>query len=246
MDANCIDDMATKPFRCDFVAKKAVRRGRVSYTFMIQLTQIDQTKNRKRKERKCVYPKVIFLLMSLYVRLLSNQPNILFQFWIISISSSSSFSYRYDGVTDLSTAECYNPMTNAWQYITPMGTKRSCLGICSFDGLIYIGGGYDGASCLSSFERYDTLTGVWSSCPTMGTRRRYCRLAVVDNCIYALGGFDSSNYQASVEKLDPRVGRWMAVPSMTSRRSSCGVAALDGYLYCIGGNDGTMCMNSGM
>lgn len=153
---------------------------------------------------------------------------------------------RYDGVTDLSTAECYNPMTNTWQYITPLGSKRSCLGICSFDGLIYIGGGYDGASCLSSFERYDTLTGVWSSCPTMNTRRRYCRLAVVDNCIYALGGFDSSNYQASVEKLDPRVGRWMAVPSMTSRRSSCGVAALDGNLYCIGGNDGTMCMNSGM
>lgn len=169
--------------------------------------------------------------------------------WIVIIFLSLSlclvFSRRYDGVTDLSTAECYNPMTNTWQYITPMGTKRSCLGICSFDGLIYVGGGYDGASCLSSFERYDTLTGVWSSCPTMSTRRRYCRLAVVDNCIYALGGFDSSNYQASVEKFDPRVGRWLAVPSMTSRRSSCGVAALDGNLYCIGGNDGTMCMNSG-
>lgn len=155
------------------------------------------------------------------------------------------FKCRYDGVTDLSTAECYNAMKNTWSYITPMGTKRSCLGICSFDGLIYVGGGYDGASCLSSFERYDTLTGVWSSCPTMSTRRRYCRLAIVDNCIYALGGFDSSNYQASVEKFDPRVGRWHSVPSMTSRRSSCGVAVLDGDLYCIGGNDGTMCMSSG-
>lgn len=37
--------------------------------------------------------------------------------------------FSYDGVTDLSTAECYDPMTNTWQYITPMGTKRSCLGI---------------------------------------------------------------------------------------------------------------------
>lgn len=170
-------------------------------------------------------------------------------FWLyfsISLAFLSIHPFSYDGVTDLSTAECYNPMTNTWQYITPMGTKRSCLGICSFDGLLYVGGGYDGASCLSSFERYDTLTGVWSSCPTMGSRRRYCRLAVVDNCIFALGGFDSSNYQASVEKFDPRVGRWMAVPSMTSRRSSCGVASLDGNLYCVGGNDGTMCMSSGM
>lgn len=127
-----------------------------------------------------------------------------------------------------------------------MGTKRSCLGICAFDGLLYVSGGYDGASCLSSFERYDTLTGVWSSCPSMSTRRRYCRLAVLDNCIYSLGGFDSTNYQASVEKFDPRIGRWQQVPSMTSRRSSCGVTALDGNLYCIGGNDGTMCMSSGM
>lgn len=109
----------------------------------------------------------------------------------------TSFPFSYDGVTDLSTAECYNPMTNAWTYITPMGTKRSCLGICAFDGLLYVCGGYDGASCLSSMERYDSLTGVWSSCPTMSTRRRYCRLAVLDNCIYSLGGFDSTNYQAS-------------------------------------------------
>lgn len=85
----------------------------------------------------------------------------------------------YDGVTDLASAECYNPLTNKWSNITPMGTKRSCLGICAFDGLLYVCGGYDGASCLSSMERYDPLTGVWSSCPTMSTRRRYCRLAVL-------------------------------------------------------------------
>lgn len=60
-----------------------------------------------------------------------------------------------------------------------MGTKRSCLGISSFDGLIYVCGGYDGASCLASMERFDPLTGVWCSCPAMNTRRRYCRTAVV-------------------------------------------------------------------
>lgn len=147
---------------------------------------------------------------------------------------------------DLSTAESYNPSTNTWQYITPMGTKRSCLGICAFDGLLYVAGGYDGASCLSSFERYDTLTGVWSSCLSMSMRRRYCRLAVLDNCIFAVGGFDSSNYQASVERFDPRIGQWHSVPDMSTRRSSCGVSVLDGHLYCIGGNDGTMCMASGL
>ena len=83
-----------------------------------------------------------------------------------------------------------------------MGTKRSCLGACTLDGLIYSCGGYDGASCLSTVERFDPLTSVWTSCPAMNTRRRYCRIAVLDNCIYALGGFDSNNYQSSVERLD--------------------------------------------
>ncbi len=66
-----------------------------------------------------------------------------------------------------------------WTPITPMGTKRSCLGACSLEGLMFCCGGYDGASCLSSVERLDPLTGVWTSCPAMSTRRRYCRVAVL-------------------------------------------------------------------
>lgn len=31
----------------------------------------------------------------------------------------------YDGENDLASAECYNPLTNEWRQITPMGTKRS-------------------------------------------------------------------------------------------------------------------------
>ena len=137
----------------------------------------------------------------------------------------------FDSSTDLASAECFNPLTNKvkslinknilrniffqWTEISPMGTKRSCLGACSLEGLIYCCGGYDGQSCLATVERYDPLAGVWTSCPPMMTRRRYCRIAVLDNCIYALGGFDSNNYQSSVERLDVRVGKWESVQSMT-------------------------------
>lgn len=38
----------------------------------------------------------------------------------------------YDGITDLATAECYEHQINKWTVITPMGTKRSCLGKPSF------------------------------------------------------------------------------------------------------------------
>lgn len=87
--------------------------------------------------------------------------------------------FRYDGIVDLSSAECYDPNCNRWSAVTSLGTKRSCLGISANHGLLYVCGGFDGASCLSSVERYDPLTGVWSSCPSMTTRRRYCRVSVV-------------------------------------------------------------------
>jgi len=87
--------------------------------------------------------------------------------------------FRYDGIVDLSSAECYDPNCNRWSAVTSLGTKRSCLGISANHGMLYVCGGFDGASCLSSVERYDPLTGVWSSCPSMTTRRRYCRVSVV-------------------------------------------------------------------
>ena len=34
----------------------------------------------------------------------------------------------YDGASDLATAEIYEYQINKWTAITPMGTKRSCLG----------------------------------------------------------------------------------------------------------------------
>lgn len=37
-------------------------------------------------------------------------------------------TYSYDGASDLATAEFFNPLMNMWTAITPMGTKRSCLG----------------------------------------------------------------------------------------------------------------------
>ena len=94
-------------------------------------------------------------------------------------NNNNNTVFSYDGTSDLSCGEVFNPATNIWSPITPMGTKRSCLGIATFDGLIYCAGGYDGASCLSSVERYDPLTGVWTSCPAMNTRRRYCRISVM-------------------------------------------------------------------
>ena len=38
----------------------------------------------------------------------------------------------FNGIRDLQTAECYNPDTNHWTLITPMGTCRCGLGVIAY------------------------------------------------------------------------------------------------------------------
>ncbi|ODN06264.1 Kelch-like protein 17 [Orchesella cincta] len=153
--------------------------------------------------------------------------------YIFAVGGGSLFAIH-------SECECYNPRSP----IAAMGTRRSCLGLCTLNGILFAVGGYDGASCLQSCERYDPLTGIWSCCPALSQRRRYCKLAAMDNCVWAVGGLDASSAISNVERLDPREGRWQSVPALSQRRSSAGVAALDGNLYCVGGSDGSSVLAS--
>lgn len=86
---------------------------------------------------------------------------------------------RFDGTRDLSSVECYDPVRNMWSLLPGLGSRRSCLGVASLRGLVYVAGGYDGASCLSSVEQFDPLVGSWTSVAGMEYRRRYCRLSVL-------------------------------------------------------------------
>lgn len=89
------------------------------------------------------------------------------------------FSFSYDGSNDVWVVEKFNTQTNAWLQVSSMGTRRSCLGVVTCNGLIYAVGGYDGASCLNTAERYDPLTDTWTSIGAMTIKRRYVKLAVV-------------------------------------------------------------------
>lgn len=114
---------------------------------------------------------------------------------------------RYDGSNDLSTGECYNPQSNTWSMITPMGTKRSCLGkqcsnlsikICK---IFYI---VNDVSTNMNLEFYLNI----------GT-------ASYDGLIYCCGGYDGASCLSSVERYDPLTGVWTSCPAMSTRRRYC-------------------------
>lgn len=56
----------------------------------------------------------------------------------------------YDGITSLSTVECYHPDRDVWKLVTEMTKHRSAGGVVAFQNYIYALGGHDGLSIFDS------------------------------------------------------------------------------------------------
>ncbi|CAG0914854.1 unnamed protein product [Notodromas monacha] len=145
----------------------------------------------------------------------------------------------------IQSVERYDPQSNEWRMVAPMGKRRCGVGVAVLCDLLYAVGGHDGQSYLNSIERYDPQTNQWSSdvAPTSSCRTSV-GVAVLDNFLYAVGGQDGVSCLNFVEKYDPNANRWTKVSSMSTRRLGVAVAVLGGYLYAIGGSDGTCPLNT--
>uniref|UniRef100_A0A8C5ETF3 Kelch-like protein 10 n=1 Tax=Gouania willdenowi TaxID=441366 RepID=A0A8C5ETF3_GOUWI len=118
----------------------------------------------------------------------------------------------YDPVTNtcnrvLNTAEYYNPDTNQWTLITPMGTPRCDLGVVAYMGHIFAVGGRDGFRDLRSAEAYDPVTNTWYDVPEMVHRHRYFDIAVMNKQIFVV----SCRTGKIVECYDYTTNTWSVV-----------------------------------
>ena len=67
--------------------------------------------------------------------------------------------------------ERYDPRSNTWTKVSPMGTHRKHLGVAVYNNMIYAVGGRDDSSELSSAERYNPQTNTWQPVVAMTSRR---------------------------------------------------------------------------
>ncbi len=67
--------------------------------------------------------------------------------------------------------ERYDPRSNRWTPVAPMGTRRKHLGVAVYNGMIYAVGGRDDATELSSAERYNPQNNAWQPIIAMTSRR---------------------------------------------------------------------------
>uniref|UniRef100_A0A8C5GQ60 Kelch-like protein 10 n=1 Tax=Gouania willdenowi TaxID=441366 RepID=A0A8C5GQ60_GOUWI len=129
----------------------------------------------------------------------------------------------------LNTAEYYNPDTNQWTLITPMGTPRCGLGVIAYMGHIFAVGGSDGSRYLRSAEAYDPVTNTWYDVPEMVHRH----IVAYMGHIFAVGGSDGFRDLRSAEAYDPVTNTWYNVPEMVHTHRYFDIASgINNTLFC--------------
>ena len=84
----------------------------------------------------------------------------------------------------LSSVERYDPATNAWEEVAPMGTARKQMDVVVLAGKLYAVGGVGGDPAsrgfrLRSVEAFDPTTNAWEEVGEMATKRSGLGLVVL-------------------------------------------------------------------
>ncbi|KAL8172796.1 UNVERIFIED_CONTAM: hypothetical protein K2H54_020933 [Gekko kuhli] len=120
---------------------------------------------------------------------------------------------------------CYNPLTDAWSQVRPMGQPRSQLKLLALDGCLYAVGG----ECLFTVEKYDPRADRWSPVAPL-PKGAFAVAHEATTCsgeIYVSGG--SLFYR--LLKYDPRRDEWQECPYNSSRRRSADMVAYKNFIY---------------
>ncbi|GKF33602.1 development/cell death domain-containing protein, partial [Tanacetum coccineum] len=133
----------------------------------------------------------------------------------------------YDGVSWLSSLDCYSPSQNLTKSLSPMPTERCYAAVSKLDGELFMFGGGTRGQPLNTVESFDPVKNRWTFCPPLNQKNENLAGATLKDKIYALGGGknDVDSY-SSVEMLD-------------FDRFSLAAAELHGALYAVGGFDGS-------
>ena len=151
----------------------------------------------------------------------------------------------YDGNSDLSRVDRYDPLTNTWDTVAPLPWPRWALAGCAYAGRIYAIGGFSTAlGYQRAVARFtpDSGAGRWEVVDSLVTPRTSPAAAVAGGKMYAVGG-KYYNDLSSFESYEPddwvKDSRRMYWP-----RSGAAAIAWGRWLCAIGGQSGQWPLNS--
>ena len=115
------------------------------------------------------------------------------------------------GLTELASAEVYNPTSDEWSIINRMSQPRVFHTATMLrDGRLLVIGGASDEGSLATGELYDSATHTWSSTGSMVEARTFHRATLLpDGKVLVTGGYGEERVVlSSAEIYDPATGTW--------------------------------------
>ena len=130
----------------------------------------------------------------------------------------------------------YNPDTNLWQEVAPLGiARRSVCVVADRNSLYAIGGESDG-KCLDVAERFDPQRNSWIRIASTLERKMCSHGAIVNNRVFLFGGLTSRTSGASVkiEMYNPTLNVWSDIENMDAPKYTLSAVSFKEDIFVIG------------
>ena len=140
----------------------------------------------------------------------------------------------------LDSAEIYNPSTNIWSPVPPLGQAREAhRAVLLPSGQVLVAGGESAIDCLATAQLYDPVNNTWTSTGPMNSKRAIFTLTLLPSGkVLAAAGTDCSGALSSAEIYDPNTGTWSAAGNLVhSRWFQSATVLLNGKVLIAGGED---------
>ncbi|XP_051570772.1 LOW QUALITY PROTEIN: ring canal kelch homolog [Myxocyprinus asiaticus] len=147
----------------------------------------------------------------------------------------------WKGRSRMDSVECYNPLTNTWQFMESVKMVVTSPAVVALDGLPYVTGGAVLEDGTALAQVHYTKTCVWTEVAPMQIARSGSAACTLKGKIYIIGenGWHASTENTDkVECYDPKTNKWTMCAPMKERRYRPGVAVMDGKIYVLGGEEG--------
>jgi hypothetical protein len=127
----------------------------------------------------------------------------------------------WDYSINLSSAEVYDPISNAWTSVPSMDSEHyNARAVRLEDGNVLIIAGFTGVFNTEACELFNPTDNVWESAGFLSQGRSYFTATKLnDGKVLVVGGYDGTNNLNSCEIYNPQTNTWSAAASINTARS---------------------------